>query len=101
MKRKNSRFQRRRPVNRALLFRPRPPCPLKSAGIKEVDYKDVAMLQRYVGDEWRILPGRMNHLSAGMQRKIKTAIKRARFLALMPYTPHHSMMQKGGGGREQ
>ncbi|MCH9704729.1 MAG: 30S ribosomal protein S18 [Proteobacteria bacterium] len=98
MQRKNNRFVKRgRPQNRSLIFRPKPGCPLKSNGIKEVDYKDVNMISRYVGDEWKIIPGRMNNISAGMQRKIKTAIKRARFLSLLPYTPHHSQMTKSMG----
>ena len=95
MKRRNSKQIRRgRPVNRASVFRPKPKCPLKSAGIKDIDYKDVKMLSHYVGEEWKILPGRMNNLSAGMQRKIKTAVKRARFLSLLPYTPHHTLVTK-------
>ena len=95
MKRKNSRFQRRpRQVNRALIFRPKRPCPLKASGRRHVDYKDVAFLSHYVGEEWKILPARMNNISASMQRQIKTAIKRARFLSLLPYTPHHSQISK-------
>ena len=93
MKRRNSRQPRRRgQFNRSLIFRPRPPCPLKAAGIKEVDYKDLKMISHYVGDEWKILPGRVNNISASMQRQIKTAVKRARHLSLMPYTPHHSLV---------
>lgn len=95
MKRKNSRFQRRpRQVNRSLIFRPKRPCPFKSTGVRQIDYKDLSLLSYYVGDEWKILPGRMNNISAAMQRQMQTAIKRARFLSLMPYTPHHSQISK-------
>lgn len=95
MKKRNSRQMRRgRQVSRTSAFRPKPKCPLKSAGIREIDYKDVNMLSRYVGEEWKILPGRLNNISASMQRQIKTAVKRARFLSLLPYTPHHSLISK-------
>ena len=95
MKRRSSRFSRRgRQINRALVFRPKPPCSLKSAGVREVDYKDLGLLSHYVGEEWKILPARINRISASMQRRVKTAIKRARFLSLLPYTSHHSLVSK-------
>jgi small subunit ribosomal protein S18 len=89
MRPKKQQGRRPRTFNRSAAFRPKPKCPLLSAGITEVDYKDVHFLRRYVNEEWKIYPGRMNHLSAKMQRRIKTAIKRARYLSLMPYTGSH------------
>ena len=90
MYKKNKRFTRKaRPINRAAIFRPKPPCPLLSAGITEVDYKDTGFLMRYVNEDWKIRPGGFNNISARMQRQIKTAVKRARFLALLPYNAHH------------
>lgn len=102
MMRKNNRSQRRgRPMSRAMAFRPKTPCPLKSSGVTDVDYKDISMLTHYVGEEWKILPAWNNHISAPMQRKIKTAIKRARYLSLLPYTPHHSLISRSNSsGRE-
>ena len=87
-----SRFKRKkmrgpvRPKNRRALFRQRPPCPLTAAGRTDVDYKDVDLLARYTYAEGRIVPARITNISAKMQRKLTTAIKIARQLALMPYT---------------
>lgn len=101
MKRRNSRFPRRgRQGSRTLVFRPKPQCPLKSSGVTEVDYKDLSLLGNYVGEEWKIIPGRVNNISAGMQRQIKSAIKRARYLSLLPYTPHHNLLGRGGGAEQ-
>lgn len=103
IKKRKGRFQRRRRhSSRSLMLRQKPRCPLKTAGIKTVDYKDLSFLEQYVNDEWRILPGRVNNISALMQRQIKLAVKRARYLSLLPYTPHHSLVVKEaarGGGR--
>jgi small subunit ribosomal protein S18 len=79
---------------RVAAFRPRPPCPLLAAGIREVDYKNLSFLRRYLGDEWKIQPGRINNLSARMQRQIAAAIKRARYLALLPYTERHHIKKE-------
>ena len=92
MFRRKGRFARKpRAVNRAAIFRPKPPCPLLSAGITEVDYKNTAFLSRYVNEDWKIRPAGFNNISARMQRQIKSAVKRARFLALMPYNTHHHL----------
>jgi len=55
----------------------------------EIDYKDVARLRRYVSDRGRIQPRRRTGVCAKHQRRLALAIKRARFLALLPYTPDH------------
>ena len=55
----------------------------------EVGYKDVAKLRRYVSDRGRIVPRRRTGACAKHQRRLALAIKRARFLALLPYTPDH------------
>lgn len=89
---KKKRFIRKpRPVNRAAIFRPRPKCSLLASGVTEVDYKDTQLLVRHLNEEWKIQPGRNNNVSAKMQRQMKTAIKRARFLALLPYNNHHHL----------
>lgn len=54
--------------------------------IKKIDYKDVNMLKRFVSDRGKILPRRVTGNSAKAQRKLTIAIKRARHLALLPYT---------------
>ena len=83
-----------RQARRLAMFRKKPECSLRAAGIEEVDYKDISLLRRHVTDEWKIQPGRINNVSAGMQRQLKTAIKRARFLALIPYTDKHHIHNK-------
>lgn len=54
-----------------------------------IDYKDVTRLRRYVSDRGRIQPRRRTGVCAKHQRRLALAIKRARFLALLPYTPDH------------
>lgn len=61
-------------------------CPIQAAGITEVDYKDVDLLRQYLTEEGRIMPARLSGLSARMQRQLTAAVKRARRLALLPYT---------------
>ena len=55
-------------------------------GVTEIDYKDVALLKNSVTEPGKILPSRITGTSAKYQRQLATAIKRARFLALLPYT---------------
>jgi small subunit ribosomal protein S18 len=55
----------------------------------EVDYKDIDALRNYIMESGRIIPSRMTGSSAKLQRKVARAIKRARFLALLPYTDQH------------
>lgn len=87
--RKHNKHKTRRQANRSAIFRPRPPCSLLSKGITEVDYKDLSLLRQHLGMEWKIAPGRVNHVCAKMQRQVKTAVKRARYLSLLPYNDHH------------
>lgn len=53
------------------------------------DYKNVEILRRFVTETWQMTPARVNGNNAKQQRKIKIAIERARFLALIPYTDQH------------
>lgn len=76
------------------MFRRPPPCPLLSAGITEVDYKDVDLLSRYITDEARIMPSSYSNVSARMQRQLQRAIKQARYLALLPYSRSHSLRRE-------
>ena len=68
-------------------------CPFKREGIKEIDYKDVALLNKYIGSDGKIVSARVSGVSALMQRKLANAIKRARYLSLIPYTDHHSLIK--------
>ena len=66
-------------------MRRRKSCPFSAAGAPAVDYKDVKLLQRFVSERGKIVPSRITAVSAKKQRELARAIKRARFLALLPY----------------
>jgi len=61
-------------------------CYFKENNIKEIDYKDVKLLRRFVTEQGKIMPRRVTGTSAKMHRKLIRAIKRARNIALIPYT---------------
>lgn len=69
-------------------FRRRKFCRFTAEGI-EVDYKDLNTLKQYVGETGKIVPSRITGTKARYQRQLSTEIKRARFLALLPYTDNH------------
>ena len=60
-----------------------------SEGIKEIDYKDLELLKQYITETGKIVPSRITGTSARYQRQLAVAIKRARYLALLPYTDAH------------
>lgn len=62
------------------------PCPFTAAGVKEIDYKDVETLRKFITEGGKILPRRITGVSAKHQRKLTVAIKRARMVALLPFT---------------
>ena len=66
-------------------FRRRKVCPFSGANAPKIDYKDVKLLSRYVSERGKIVPSRITAVSQKKQRELATAIKRARFLGLMPY----------------
>ena len=66
-------------------YRRRKVCPFSGANAPKIDYKDVKLLQRYVSERGKIVPSRITAVSAKKQRELAKAIKRARFLALLPY----------------
>ena len=71
------------------LFRRRKFCRFTADNVKEVDYKDIAVLKDFVNENGKIIPARITGTKARYQRQLSVAIKRARFLALMPYTDTH------------
>lgn len=73
----------------ARFMRRRKYCRFTAEGIEEVDYKDVDLLKDFVGETGKIVPSRITGTKARFQRQLSTAIKRARFLALLPYTDNH------------
>jgi small subunit ribosomal protein S18 len=70
-------------------FRRRRYCRFTAEGITEIDYKDLNLLKAYVSESGKIVPSRITGTKAKYQRQLSTAIKRARYLALLPYTDRH------------
>ena len=66
-------------------FRRRKSCPFSGKNAPTIDYKDVKLLQRFVSERGKIVPSRITAVSAKKQRELARAIKRARFLSLLPY----------------
>lgn len=67
------------------MARHRKTCPMCEASIRNVDYKDERRLSRFITERGKILPRRISGMCARHQRQVGTAIKRARYLALLPY----------------
>ena len=70
-------------------FRRRKYCRFTAEGIVDIDYKDINLLKQNVSESGKIVPSRITGTNAKYQRQLATAIKRARFLALLPYTDSH------------
>lgn len=64
-------------------------CKFSAEEVKEIDYKDVPLLKGYITETGKIVPSRITGTSARYQRQLATAIKRARYLALLPFTDQH------------
>ncbi|KAA3631880.1 MAG: 30S ribosomal protein S18 [Proteobacteria bacterium] len=73
-----ARFQRRRKF-----------CKFTAEGITEVDYKDIDLIKGFLTETGKIIPSRNTGTKARYQRQLSTAVKRARFLALLPYCDQH------------
>ena len=73
----------------ARFFRRRKFCRFTAEGVLEIDYKDLNTLKAYVSETGKIVPSRITGTKAKYQRQLATAIKRARYLALLPYTDNH------------
>lgn len=73
----------------ARYFRRKRYCKFTAEGVTEIDYKDLATLKAYVTETGKIVPSRISGTKARYQRQLSTAIKRARFLALLPYCDAH------------
>jgi small subunit ribosomal protein S18 len=70
-------------------FRRRRFCRFTAEGVKEIDYKDLDTLRNYITETGKIVPSRITGTKANYQRQLSDAIKRARFLGLLPYTDKH------------
>ena len=73
----------------ARFFRRRKFCKFTAEGVERIDYKDLATLKGYITETGKIVPSRITGTNAFYQRQLSSAIKRARYLALLPYTDQH------------
>ena len=73
----------------ARFFRRRKFCRFTAEGVTEIDYKDIATLKNYITESGKIVPSRITGTKAKYQRQLATAVKRARYIALLPYTDSH------------
>ncbi len=71
------------------LFKRRKFCRFTAEKMESIDYKDVELLKEYIQENAKIMPARLTGTKAIYQRQLGVAIKRARFLALLPYTDNH------------
>ncbi|MBN3860422.1 MAG: 30S ribosomal protein S18 [Neisseriaceae bacterium] len=71
------------------MFKRKKYCRFTAEGIKHVDYKDVDLLKDFIAENGKIIPSRIIGTKARYQRQLSVAVKRARFLALLPYTDQH------------
>lgn len=73
---------------RRVFFRRRKSCPLSGPNAPKIDYRDVKLLQRFVSERGKILPSRITSVCGKKQRELAKAIKRAREIALLPFSSH-------------
>ncbi|MCL2298061.1 MAG: 30S ribosomal protein S18 [Proteobacteria bacterium] len=71
------------------LFKRKKFCRFTAEGVKQIDYKDVDVLKEFLQENGKIMPARVTGTKARYQRQLSVAIKRAQFLALLPYTDRH------------
>jgi small subunit ribosomal protein S18 len=86
--RKNKRTPRNQ---QSLLFKRKRFCRFTVAGVEQIDYKDIDTLRDFVGENGKITPARLTGTRAIFQRQLTNAIKRARFLAMLPYSDQHKV----------
>jgi small subunit ribosomal protein S18 len=70
-------------------FRRKKFCRFTADGVEQIDYKDLDVLRNYITETGKIVPSRVTGTNAKYQRQLALAIKRARYLALLPYTDQH------------
>ncbi|MAR99982.1 MAG: 30S ribosomal protein S18 [Nitrosomonadales bacterium] len=71
------------------MYKRRRYCRFSAEGIKEVDYKDINLLKDFISENGKLIPARITGTKSRYQRQLTTAVKRARFLALLPFTDKH------------
>lgn len=86
-----SKDKRPKRSSQNLLFKRKRFCRFTVAKVEEIDYKDVDTLRDFIAENGKIIPARLTGTRAIYQRQLNTAIKRARFLALLPYSDQHKV----------
>jgi len=86
-----SKDKRPKRNNQSLLFRRKRFCRFTVAGVTEIDYKEIDVLRDFVGENGKITPARLTGTRPYYQRQRTTALNRARFLALLPYSDQHKV----------
>ena len=71
------------------LFKRKKFCRFTAEGVKSIDYKDIEVLKDFIQENGKLMPARITGTKARYQRQLSVAVKRARFLALLPYTDQH------------
>ncbi len=82
------------PTVKRPFFKRRKTCPFSGPKAPKIDWKDTRLLGRYVSERGKMVPSRITAVSAKKQRELSQAVKRARYMALLPY-----MRQESDGGR--
>ena len=85
MKRNKKKTTRREENNNSPFDNKKKFCPFSQQNSPKIDYKDIRLLSRYITEKGKILPSRVTQVSSKKQKELTLAIKRARFLALLPY----------------
>ena len=86
----NNKKNRKNNFSKLSIFQPnkykfKKACPLSIKGAPKIDYKNINLLKRYTTEKGKILPSRVTQVSTKKQKQLSQAVKRARFLALIPY----------------
>ena len=90
-----NKYKRPKRNTQSLLFKRKRFCRFTVTGVEEIDYKDIDTLRDFIAENGKIIPARLTGTRAIFQRQLNTAIKRARFLALLPYSDQHCHSQPG------
>ncbi len=86
---KDSKLKNKEKMANRPLFKRKKFCRFTVEGIKTIDYKDINILKDFISENGKIIPARITGTKSYYQRQLNTAIERARFLALLPYTDRH------------
>lgn len=85
------------PTVKRPFFRRKKSCPFTGDGAPAIDWKDVRTLSRFVSERGKMTPSRITAVSQKKQRELAKAVKRARFMALLPYVRHEASDTRPGG----